>query len=118
VPGGIGKPVRLDQIRLNCPRDVTVSSTADSGPGSLRKALGSMCMVETVHFSPALAGQTITLLSGPLTLGKNVTIDGSAAPGLTISGNNTDRVFIINAGTTATVTSHHRRWLGGARRRH
>jgi len=32
-----------------------------------------------------------------------VTIDGSAAPGLTISGNDADRVFIVNAGTTATI---------------
>ena len=38
-----------------------------------------------------------------MTLGKNVTIDGAAASSLTISGNNTDRVFIVNAGTTATV---------------
>jgi hypothetical protein len=56
-----------------------------------------------VAFSDSLAGQTITLTSGPLTLGKNVTIDGSAAPGLAISGNDSDRVFVVNAGTTATV---------------
>jgi hypothetical protein len=57
----------------------------------------------TVHFAPELAGQTITLTSGPLTLGKNVTIDGSGAPGLILSGNHADRVFIINAGTTASI---------------
>ena len=67
------------------------------------RALASVCVGGTVTFSDALAGQTITLVSGPLTLGKNVTIDGSAAPGLRISGNNSDRVFIVNAGTTATV---------------
>ena len=32
-----------------------------------------------------------------------MTIDGAAAPGLTISGNHSDRVFIVNAGTTATL---------------
>ena len=103
VPGGMSQPVMLDQIRLTCSSDVTVTSAADSGAGSLRKALASVCLDGTVHFSPALAGQTITLLSGPLTLGKNVTIDGSAAPGLIISGNHTDRVFIINAGVTAAI---------------
>jgi hypothetical protein len=82
---------------------VTVTNTADAGVGSLRRALNSVCAGGTVTFSDSLAGQTITLLSGPLTLGKNVTIDGSAAPGLTISGNNADRVFIVNAGTTATI---------------
>jgi hypothetical protein len=80
-----------------------VTTAADSGAGSLRKALASVCVGGTVTFSDALAGQTITLLSGPLTLGKNVTIDGSAAPGLAISGNNTYRVFIVNAGTTAAL---------------
>jgi hypothetical protein len=102
VPGGMSKPILLDQARLSCPSDITVTSTADSGAGSLRKALGSVCVGGTIHFDPALAGQTITLAS-PLTLGKNVTIDASAAPGLTLSGNHADRVFIINAGTTATV---------------
>ena len=103
IPDGLSNPVLVDQVRLNCPSDVTVMNTADSGAGSLRRALASVCVGGTVIFSDALAGQTITLLSGPLTLGKNVTIDGSAAPGLTISGNNSDRVFIVNAGTTATI---------------
>jgi hypothetical protein len=99
----LSNSVLLDQVKLNCPSDVTVMNAADSGAGSLRKALGTMCVGGTVTFSDALANQTITLLSGPLTLGKNVTIDASATPGLTISGNNSDRVFIVNAGTTATV---------------
>jgi beta-glucanase (GH16 family) len=103
IPDGLNVPVMLDQVRLNCPETVTVQNTADSGAGSLRKALGTACGGGTINFNPALAGQTITLTSGPLTLGKNVTIDASAAPRLGISGNNADRVFIVNAGTTATV---------------
>ncbi|MGE5375387.1 MAG: choice-of-anchor Q domain-containing protein, partial [Bacteroidota bacterium] len=105
VPGGMSKAILLDQARLSCPSDITVTSTADSGAGSLRKALSSVCVGGTIHFDPALAGQTITLSSGVLTLGKNVTIDASAAPGLTVGGNGSDRVFIVNAGTTATVKS-------------
>jgi predicted outer membrane repeat protein len=103
IPDGSNKPVMVDQIRLNCPNEVTVTNTADSGAGSLRKALSTVCVGGTINFSDTLAGQTITLLSGPLTLGKNVTIDASAAPGLSISGNNASRVFEVNAGTTATV---------------
>jgi hypothetical protein len=103
IPDGSNKPVMVDQIRLNCPSEVTVINTADNGAGSLRKALSTVCVGGTINFSDALAGQTITLLSGPLTLGKNVTIDASAAPGLTLSGNQTDRVFIVNTGTTAAV---------------
>jgi beta-glucanase (GH16 family) len=103
VPDDVSHPVLVDQIRLNAPHDLTVTNTADGGAGSLRKALGSLAVDGTVHFAAALTGQKITLLSGPLTLAKNVTIDGSAAPGLTMSGNHTDRVFIVNAGTTATL---------------
>ena len=103
IPDGLTQPVLLDQLRVSCPNEVTVSSPADSGPGSLRQALNSVCGDGTVTFSPSLAGQTITLLSGPLTLGRDVTIDASAAPGLALSGNDTDRVFIVNAGTTATI---------------
>ena len=103
IPDGLRNPVLLDQIRLSAPCEVTVTSTADAGVGSLRRALASVCAGGTVNFAGSLANQTITLLSGPLTLGKNVTIDGSAASGLTLSGNNADRVFIVNAGTTATV---------------
>jgi beta-glucanase (GH16 family) len=103
VPGGMRNPVRIDQVRLACSSDLTVTSAADSGPGSLRKALGSVCTGGRVHVAPALAGETITLRSGPLTLDRNVTIDAARAPGLTISGNSTDRVLIVNAGTSAMV---------------
>ncbi len=103
IPDGSNKPVMVDQIRLNCPSDVTVLNNADSGAGSLRKALTTVCVGGTISFSDTLANQTITLLSGPLTLGKNVTIDASAAPGLTISGKNAVRVFEVSTGTTATV---------------
>src|SRR6185369_9239786 len=67
-----------------------------------RQALASVCVGGAINFSDALAGQTITL-STPLTLGKNVTMDASAAPGLTVSGNNSVRVFEVSANTNATV---------------
>jgi beta-glucanase (GH16 family) len=104
VPSGLKNPVRLDQLRLPCASDVTVGSAADSGAGSLRRAIGSVCAGGTVRFASSLAGQTITLTSGPLTLAKNVSIDGSAAAGLVVSGGGAHRVFVVNAGATATVS--------------
>lgn len=103
IPSGMRNPVMIDQIRLACSDSLTVNSNTDSGPGSLRKAIASVCLNGTVTLAPSLADQTISLTSGPLTLTKNVTIDASAAPGLTLSGNNSDRVLIVNAGTTASV---------------
>jgi hypothetical protein len=54
---------------------------------------------DNITFAPTLAGQTITLTRGQLEIppGKNLTIDGAAAPGLRISGNNSSRVFSVNA---------------------
>jgi beta-glucanase (GH16 family) len=102
TPGGWRNAALLDQLRLTCADDVTVTSAADSGTGSLRKALGSVCAGGTIHFAPSLAGQTIINLSA-LTIGKNVAIDGADAPGLTISGGDTVRVFEVGAPVTATI---------------
>jgi hypothetical protein len=104
IPDSLSEPVMVDQIRLSCQEVIMVENTADSGPGSLRNALNAVCADGTITFSPDLEEQTITLLSGPLTLGKNVTIDGSDAQGLSISGNSSDRILIINPGTTAEVS--------------
>jgi hypothetical protein len=100
--GGLPRPALLDQLRLLCAETVTVTTAADRGAGSLRKALGSVCPGGVVRFAPALAGGTITNLSA-LTLGKNVTVDGADAPGLTISGGGSVRVFEVSAGAVATI---------------
>ncbi len=102
TPVGARGAARIDQVRLTCSSDVTVTSSADSGSGSLRKALGSVCVGGTIHFSPALAGQTITNLSA-LTIGKNVTIDGVGAAGLVLSGGGTVRGLEVSAAATATI---------------
>ena len=102
VPGGQRAPVRIDQLRLACPTTITVTSVDNGGAGTLRNALRSVCVDGTIEFAPSLAGQTITNLSA-LSIGKNVTIDGAGAPGLTISGGGSVRVLEISATITATV---------------
>jgi beta-glucanase (GH16 family) len=93
----------LASVELEAARNLTVTSGGDSGPGSLRQLLAALPEGGSIAFAPALAGQTILLTSGPLVLSKDVVIDASDAPGLTLSGNNADRVFIVNAGTEATI---------------
>jgi hypothetical protein len=75
---------------------VTVTSSADSGAGTLRAAIASAVPGETIQFDPSLANQTIILTSGQLEINKNLIIDGANAPDLTISGNNAYRVFDVN----------------------
>jgi predicted outer membrane repeat protein len=84
------------------PTPCTVTTSADSGPGSLREAIADTSC-STITFNPALAGNTITLAS-QLGLTHAVTIDSSAlAPRVTISGAGSTRVFYVNSGVTATL---------------
>ena len=62
-----------------------VMNTSDSGPGSLREAIADDSDGTPITFAASLAGQTITLKS-ELLITNSVTIDGSAAPGLIVSG--------------------------------
>ena len=78
---------------------LTVSSAADSGIGSLRAQIAAAQSGDSISFAPSLAGQTITLTSGVLTIAKSLTIQGLGANQLTISGNVQSRVFKINGST-------------------
>lgn len=104
LPIAGGRPALLDQVRLQCPDRVTVTSAADSGAGSLRAALASVCVGGTVDVDPALTGRKIALDSA-LQIGKDVTVDGSAAPGLTLSGQ--DRTRVLHVRKSASVELSH-----------
>ena len=70
-----------------------VTTTNDSGPGSLRQAvLDDISGDEPIEFASSVAGQTITLES-PIAIGHNVTITGPGASKLTISGGGITRAF-------------------------
>ncbi|HEY3027401.1 MAG TPA: right-handed parallel beta-helix repeat-containing protein [Pyrinomonadaceae bacterium] len=62
---------------------LVVTSTADSGPGTLRDAIASAASGDTITFSLP-ANSTITLTSGALEIGKNLTIQGPGADLLTV----------------------------------
>jgi beta-glucanase (GH16 family) len=94
--------VWLDQVRLTVP-PVVVTNLNDSGPGSLRSALAKVGDGGHVIFEPALAGGTISLTTGPLVIGKAVTVDGAAAPGIAVSGGGADRVLIVDPGASVWV---------------
>jgi len=75
---------------------VVVLNTNDAGPGSLRQALADAVGDETIQFDPAIAGQTITLATGPLEVTQPLIIEGPAA-GITIDANRTSQVMRTNA---------------------
>jgi hypothetical protein len=62
---------------------------------------------DTIQFDSSLAGQTITLTNGTLSITQGgITIQNPNAPGLAVSGNMTSQVFFNGApaGTTTTIS--------------
>jgi hypothetical protein len=93
---------------------LTVANTNDSGAGSLRLAIANAAPGDTVDFNAVLSGQTITLTSGELFVGKSLTISGPAG-GITVSGNDVSRVFRISGAVvniSGISVSHGNVYLG------
>ncbi len=83
-----------------------VVNTANAGPGSLRQVIADALSGAEIVFDSSLSGSTITLASELLISNKDLTIDASAlAEGITISGNNSTRIFYAN--------NYARVWLTG-----
>ena len=83
---------------------LTVTNTSDSSVGSLRRAIANAASGDTIIFASNLSGATITLTSGHVFIGKNLIIDGSAlASEVTISGNNTARIFEFEHSTSSII---------------
>jgi hypothetical protein len=87
----------------------TVLNLNDSGPGSLRDAVGAANAIlgaDTIVFAPGLTG-TIHLTSGELLITDSLTIKGPGAGRLAVSGKSSDRdsrVFEVAAGTTDSIS--------------
>ncbi|CAN5631060.1 hypothetical protein BH10CHL1_BH10CHL1_33130 [soil metagenome] len=78
---------------------ITVTTTANSGAGSLRQALVDATAGDVITFDASLTGQTITLAS-ELSVATPLTIDGSTTPNVTVSANFHARVFSASAPLT------------------
>lgn len=88
-----------------------VTKTADSADGvcdtdcSLREAIFAAANGDTIIFSALFnSPQTITLVAGHLPINKNLTFAGNGADLLTVSGNNTNRIFYISGNSTVAIS--------------
>jgi hypothetical protein len=94
-------------LTVRLPGTFVVTTTNDSGPGSLRQVAGPEAVSgDTITFAPNLSGQTIRLTSGQITLGQSLNIDASALPdGVIIDGNANGRIFEVLAGSIVRLDS-------------
>lgn len=75
-----------------------VTQNSNSGAGSLREAISNATNGQTITFAASLANQTIILSSTiNIPAAKNITIDGIGAANISISGNNTVRMFLLQS---------------------
>jgi predicted outer membrane repeat protein len=96
---------QLEALEDRClPSTLTVTTNLDSGAGSLRAEIAAARSKDTIVFAPSLNGQTITLTSGELLINKNLTINGPGTGELTISANNTSRVFEVAKKVQVSLT--------------
>jgi hypothetical protein len=80
---------------------ITVTTTDDSGAGSLREALARVTDGDTIDF--AVTG-AITLASGELVVTNSVDITGACPTDLAVSGNGASRVFRVGPGVVVTIS--------------
>ena len=83
---------------------LTVTSAADSGPGTLRQAILNASTGDTINFAVGIT--TITLTSGELLINKNLTINGPGANVLTVQRSSMVlfRIFNISPAGTTTIS--------------
>ena len=80
-----------------------VDQTCNAADCSLREAiLEPSCT--TIDFSLDLAGTPIVLTLGELVIGHSVSITGWGADAITISGNNTSRIFYVPPASTLNIS--------------
>lgn len=104
IPAAIlGDHSDIGAVELNYFPGRTVLNTNDSGEGSLRLAILEVTNRGAINFASDVTG-TITLTNGELLIGNSLSVLGPCANHLTISGNDSSRVFNIPAGVIANLS--------------
>ncbi len=79
---------------------IVVLNANDAGAGSLRQAISDAAAGSEIMFDPAFfaVARTVSLTGGEILINTSLTINGPGANLLTLSGNNTNRVFRVASG--------------------
>src|SRR5439155_4048030 len=80
---------------------LSVTTTNDSGAGSLRQSIQNAASGDSINF--AVAG-TITLINGELLITNNLNIVGPGQTNLLLDGNHASRVFEISSNVMVSIS--------------
>lgn len=81
-----GAPAQITCSSIDCGAcNLLVSSTADTGTGSLRDAITCASNGDTITFATSMAGATITINTSRLVINKNIYIRSSLSPRVKIT---------------------------------
>lgn len=86
------------------PSTKTVTSTSDSGAGTLRTLITEACPGDIIVFSSSLPDNTTITLVTEIVLDRLIMIDGSAVNNLNISGGLNSRIFQIPNAVSLSIT--------------
>ncbi len=110
--GVLAAQVETLEVRALLSSAYEVDSLTDTGAGSgltgdirycIAQADQSANAGSTITFDPALTGSTISLSHGQLVISDAMTITGPGASSLTLSGNNSSRLFDVASGGSLTL---------------
>src|SRR6516225_8011232 len=110
--GVLAAHVETLEVRTLLSSTFVVDSLTDTGSGSgltgdirycIAQADQSANAGSTITFSAVLSGSTVTLTQGQLIISDAMTITGPGASSLTISGNNSSRLFDVASGGSLTL---------------
>lgn len=117
-PFGAGKRARRTSIRPPAFRPridalegrvvlstLTVTSTLDSGPGSLRADIAAAHSGDTIVFDPSLAGQEVFLTSSDLYITTSLSIQGLPTKSAISGARSFSRVFSVATGVNVTLAN-------------
>jgi len=87
--------------------NLVVTNSNDSGAGSLRDALAVACPGSTVTFDMTSGHVTspITLTGGELLIDRDLRITGPTSTNLSVTGNDSSRVFDISSGHRVAISN-------------
>ena len=83
--------------------EIVVTTTADSGMGSLRQAVADAAPGDLITFAASTNFTAIDLTSGEIVIDKDLTIRGNSLNRTILTGNQTNRVFNIVGGPTVVI---------------